>query len=260
MGTDSVHHQKRLASPIAYPMARRGNEKFTFHGDGGARTIKTGIPLGLIIRDSLKLVKNLKELKSVLNKRLVLVDGKPRTSPKFMVGPNDVLSIPSINAYYRLIPWVGRRKIKILAIDEKDSHWKLSIIKNKRSIKGGNTQLNLDDGRNILLRTDKIDGNSPLTDPSTFNTKGTLKIGFKNQEVLDYFPFQLNSPVLIVKGTNTGLSGKLQYIEKRIGKNRSIAIVESGDDRIITAMENIIIVGKEKSEIPLYSAEDKPEN
>ena len=50
------------------------------------------------------------------------------------------------------------------------------------------------------------------------------------------------------------MSGKLSYIEKRIGKNRSIAIVESGEEKIITAMENVIIVGKDKNEIPVFDA------
>jgi small subunit ribosomal protein S4e len=248
MGTDSVRHQKRLAAPISFPIARKPF-KFTFHGQGGARPIKEGIPLGLLIRDHLNLVKNLKELKTVLNKGQVLVDGKPRSSPKWIVGPNDVMSIPSINAYYRLVPWVGRRKIKVVPIDEKDSHWKLSVIKNKTTVKGGLTQLNLDDGRNILLSSDD--------NPEKYSTHGTLKIEVPSQKILDYYPFELNAPVLISKGTNTGLSGNLQYLEKRIGKNRSIAIVESGEDRVITAMENIIIVGKDKIEIPVYKPEDE---
>ena len=251
MGSDSVRHQKRLAAPIAFPIARKPF-KFTFHGDGGARKISEGIPLGLILRDQLKLVRNLKELKSVLTKKQVLVDGKPKTSPRWIVGPNDVLSIPSINAYYRLIPWIGRRRIKIVEIDEKDSNWKLSVIKNKKTIRKGLTQLNLDDGRNIVLPADE--------DPTKYATRGTLKIELPTQKILDYYPFELNSPVLIVKGTNTGLSGNLQYLEKRIGKNRSIAIVESGDDRIITAMENVIIVGKDKIEIPVFEPETESED
>ena len=83
MGTDSKKHQKRLAAPIAYPIARKPY-KFTFHGDGGARRITEGIPLGLILREQLKIVRNHKELKYILNKRQVLVDGKPRTSPAWM--------------------------------------------------------------------------------------------------------------------------------------------------------------------------------
>ena len=251
MGTDSVRHQKRLAAPIAYPIARKPY-KFTFHGDGGARKITEGIPLGLLLRDQLNLVRNVKELKHVLNKRQVLVDGKPRTSPKWIVGPNDVLSIPSVNAYYRLVPWVGRRRIKVLPIEEKDSNYKLSVIKNIRTIRGGLTQLNLDDGRNIVLK--------PEDKPEQYKTHGTLRLELPSQKILAYYPFELNAPVLIAKGTNTGLAGKLQYVEKRIGKNRSIAIVESGDDRIITAMENIIIVGKDKAEIPHFQPGDSAEN
>jgi len=248
MGTDSVRHQKRLAAPLSYPVSRKPY-KYTFHGDAGAHGIKdtTAIPLGLILREMLNIAKTNRELKYILNKRQVFVDGKPKISPRWMVGPNDVLSLPSIDAYYRLIPWVGRRKIKIVPIDKKDSTWKLCVIKNKKVLRGGDLQLNLDDGRNILIKKDDKDFN-------TYNTKGTLKVELPTQKILDYYPFELNSPVLIARGTNTGLSGKLQYIEKRIGKNRSIAIVEAGDEKIITAMENVIIIGKKKSELPVFDA------
>jgi len=253
MGTDSIRHQKRLAAPLSYPIARKPYT-FTFHGDSGAHGIHSNaIPLGLILREQLKLVKNVKELKFILNRKNVLVDGKPRTSPKHMVGVNDVLSMPGINAYYRLIPWVGRRKIKVLAIDKKDSTWKLCVIKNKTTISSGHTQLNLDDGRNIIIKKDE--------NPEQYSTKGTLKIEIPSQKILEYYPFELNTAVLIASGTNTGLSGKLQYIEKRIGKNRSIAIVESEDgNKIITAMENIIIVGKNKPEIPVFKPSENSED
>ncbi|MFV2015692.1 MAG: 30S ribosomal protein S4e, partial [Candidatus Heimdallarchaeota archaeon] len=143
------------------------------------------------------------------------------------------------------------RKIKVLAIEEKESHWKLSVITNIRTIRGKKTQLNLNDSRNILLKADE--------NPEKYSTKGTLKIELPSQKILDFYPFELNSPVIIAKGTNTGLSGNLQYLEKRIGKNRSIAIVESGENRIITAMENIIIIGKDKPEIPVFQPDDESE-
>ena len=257
MGTDSIRHQKRLAAPLSYPIARKPY-KYTFHGDAGAHGIKEGnsIPLGIIMRESLSFAKTKRDLKFILSKRQVFVDGKPKSSPRWMVGPNDVLSLPSIDEYYRLIPWVGRRKIKLVPIEKKDSTWKLCVIANKRNLRGGDLQLNLDDGRNIRIKKgDK--------DYDKYNTKGTLKLEIPSQKILDYYPFELNSPVLIIRGTNTGLSGKLSYIEKRIGKNRSIAIVESteGGEKIITAMENLIIVGKDSIEIPVFDAsKEKEEN
>lgn len=248
MGTDSIRHQKRLAAPLSYPVARKPY-KFTFHGEAGAHGIKEGnaIPLGIVLREILGFAKTRRDLKFILNKRQVLVDNRPIISSRWMIGPNDVLSIPSIDVYYRMTPWVGRRKVKLVPIDKKDSSWKLCVIVNKKTLRGGDLQLNLDDGRNIRIKKDDKDFGK-------YNTKGTLKIEIPSQKILAYYPFELNSPVLIVRGTNTGLSGKLSYIEKRIGKNRSIAIVESGDDKIITAMENIIIAGKDKIEIPVFDA------
>jgi len=256
MGTDSIRHQKRLAAPLSYPIARKPY-KFTFHGEAGSHGIKdtNAIPLGIVLREMLNFAKTKRDLKFILSKKQVYVDGRPVNSPRWLVGPNDVLSIPSIDVYYRSIPWVGRRKVKLVPIDKKDSTWKLCVIKNKRNLRGGDQQLNLDDGRNILIKKDD-------KQYTMYNTKGTLKIELPSQKILDYYPFELNSPVLITRGTNTGLSGKLSYIEKRIGKNRSIAIVEaSNDEKIITAIENIIIVGKKNIEIPVFDGtKDESEN
>lgn len=252
----SKHHQKRLAAPLSFPMERKGL-KFTFHGIAGSRKINEGIPLGLIIRDMLNLASNLKELKYILNNNLVFIDGKPRKDPRYIVGPMDVIEIPSIKQYYRFVPWVGRRKIKLISITKEDSTWKLVSIKSKTNLRGGKLQLNLDDGRNIIINQSEEDKNTKFN-PSIFTTRGTLKIEFISNKILDYYPFDLNSFVLIRKGINTGLTGKLQYLEKRIGKNRSVAIVQSGeDDRIITAMENIFIIGKETTDIPYFI---KPEH
>jgi small subunit ribosomal protein S4e len=253
MGTDSIRHQKRLAAPLSYPIARKPF-KYTFHGEAGAHGIKdtNAIPLGLILRETLGFATSSKELKYILNRRQVFVDGKPKISPRWMVGPNDVLSIPSIDEYYRLTPWVGRRKIKLVPIDKKDSNWKLCVIKNKKTLRGGDIQLNLSDGRNIRITKDDKDF-------SKYVTKGTLKIELPSQKILDFYPFELNSPVLITRGTNTGLSGKLSYVEKRIGKNRSIAIVESSssDEKIITAMENVVIIGKNEAVIPVFEPSEE---
>lgn len=249
------HHQKRLATPITFPMERKGY-KFTFHGIAGAGPIQSGIPLGLIIRDMLKHASNLKELKYILNHGNIYVDGKSRRDPRFIVGPMDIISIPSINMFYRFVPWIGRRKMKLVEIEKEDSMWKLVSIRSKTTVRGGHIQLNLENGRNILLLKDKIDSDNALTDPMTFKTRGTLKIELPSQNILDYYPFELNHYSLIVRGTNTGLTGMLQYIEKRIGKNKSIAIVEGDERRIITAMENVFIIGKETTDLPHYKVGD----
>ncbi|MHA2363372.1 MAG: 30S ribosomal protein S4e [Candidatus Hodarchaeales archaeon] len=260
MGKGSKHHQKRLASPITFPIERK-KYKFTFHGIGGAHKINDGIPLGLIIREMLKYASNLRELKHILHNNQVLVDGIARQDPRFIVGPMDVISIPSIEKYYRLVPWIGRRRIKLVPISKEESLWKLSCIVNKTSVRGGHLQLNLDDGRNILIRkSETMDKDDQFSDPSVFSTRGTLKIEIPSQKILDYYPLELGNHALIIRGTNTGLSGTLQYIEKRIGKNKSIAILQSeaaSENRIITAMENVFIIGKadHDTELPHYNVD-----
>ena len=61
----------------------------------------------------------------------------------------DVVSIPKIDKYYRILPDYKGRLI-LHEIEEKDATFKLAKINNKTTVKGGKTQLNLHDGRNVL--------------------------------------------------------------------------------------------------------------
>ncbi|MHA1982822.1 MAG: 30S ribosomal protein S4e [Candidatus Hodarchaeales archaeon] len=251
-------HQKRLAAPATYQLPRKAM-KFTFHARNGAHSANEGIPLGIVLRDMWGVVGNRKELKYILNTKGVLIDGKPINDSRYIVGPMDIISLPSTNKHYRVIHWQGRRKLNIVEIDEEHSHWKLVRLRNKTIVKHGLTQLNCTSGLNILLK-DKNDEDYDKNwdDPSNYSTKGTIKYDMKNHKVLDFYPFQEGSSVLVTSGVNTGKWGHLQHFEKRIGKNRSICIIKTPKDKqIITAMENLFVIGKDVQELYQYEHEEE---
>ena len=246
-------HQKRLAAPITYQLSRKSNV-FTFHARNGAHAAHEGIPLGIVLRDMWGFVQNRKELKFILNNKEVLVDGKPINDSRYIVGPMDVITIKATNQHFRVLPWTGRRRLNILEIDEEHAHWKLFKILDKTTVRGGDIQLNCTAGRNILLRVNK-EGNykSKFEDPATFVTKGTIKFDLRTNEILDYYPLEEGVPALITAGVNTGIWGTVQHYEKRIGKNKSICILQTPDDKqVITALENVFVIGKDKPELQQY--------
>lgn len=246
-------HQKRLAAPATYQIPRR-EKTFTFHGKPGAHGNSEGIPLGIVFRDILHYAQNRKELKYILNTKGILVDNKAINDTRYVIGPMDVISVPAMKKHYRVLHWQGRRKLNIVEIDEEHSHWKLLKVRSKTTLKHGHTQVNCSSGKNIYLpKSESGKYESKWDDPSTYVTKGTIKYDVENKKVLDFFPFKEGASVLVKAGVNTGKWGHLQHFEKRIGKNRSICMVKTPDEgQIITAMENLFVIGSEQPELFQY--------
>lgn len=244
------HHLKRLAAPITYKIPRKENV-FTFAGKSGTHSYRNGIPLGIIVREIWGFAQNMKELRYILNSNQILVDFVPRKDPRFIVGSMDVISVPALNKHYRAVPWPGRRQLSIQEIDDEHAEFKLIMVQNKTTGKYGNIQLNCTAGINILLKKPENGKYANKWDnPATYTTRGTIKYNLKEHKVMDFYPLNENSPTLIVSGVNTGKWGTLQAFERRIGKNRSQAIIKAPDgSMIVTALENIFIIGSEKPEL-----------
>ncbi len=111
------------------------------------------MPIMIVIRDMLGLCDNASEGVKILSGRDVLVDGRVVTDPKFPVGLMDVVSIPKINQHYRMV--LDRNgKLRLVTVPEGKEKWKLCRIEDKTTVTGGKTQLNLHDGRNVLVEKD----------------------------------------------------------------------------------------------------------
>ena len=242
------NHTKRFNTP-KYIQINKKERTFFYNLRPGPHPKHFSLPLGHILRDILKVTKTGTEARKVIKLGMILVDGKIRKDPRFPVGLMDVLEIPSMGKYFRILPKM-KRGLFPLEIQEKDKDFKLCRIKNKTSLRGGgNVQLNLHDGRNIII---------PLKDPKKpkedkYKTMGVLKIKIPSQEILDYYPLQENSPVLVVSGKNLGMNGIVTKIEKRFGPNASIVKVKTVEDEIHeTAFNYVFTVGKSKPEINLF--------
>ena len=241
-------HTKRFNTP-KYIQINKKERTFFYNLRPGPHPKNYSLPLGHIIRDILKIVKTGTEARKVIKLGMILVDGKVRKDPRFPVGLMDVVEIPELGKYYRILPKM-KRGLFPMEIQEEEKDFKLCRIKNKTSLRGGgNVQLNLHDGRNLII---------PLKDPKKpkedkYKTMGVLKIKIPSQEIVDYYPLKENSPVLVVSGKNLGMNGIVTKIEKRFGPNASIVKVKTVEDEIHeTAFNYVFTVGKVKSEINLF--------
>ena len=75
-------HLKRLAAPRTVRLHRK-EHTWTIKSSPGPHPLEESIPLGLIVRDYLKLCDTYKEVKSIIAGGDVLIDGKSRKNHKF---------------------------------------------------------------------------------------------------------------------------------------------------------------------------------
>jgi len=218
---------KRLNAPKWWPIERK-SEKFTF-ATRGAYKRDQSLPLLVFIRDVLKLADNRREAWDSIKKGDILVDGRKRKDPNFGLGLFSVIEIPSLNKTWRAIPKNG---LSFIEVPEKEAKLKLCKIVDKKSLKGNKTQINLNDGRNILTE-------------EKYSTYDSLLIEVPEQKIVNHVKFVENSLCMIFKGKNAGLIGKIKSIEK----NRILV----GNEKTVEVPKNyVIVVGKEE---PLIKVE-----
>ncbi len=232
-------HQKRLSAPTSWPVARKGSKWIPKILPGGHNK-EYGMPLLILLRDVLKVAASRKEVKYVLEQRFISVDGKVRSKENLPVGHMDVVYISSMDKAYR-IQLHTSHKLIAKEISGDAVGYKICKVTGKRNIRGGNTQVSLYDGRNILLeKGDKmIDEIRPL---------GSIKITLPDQEIKEILPLEEGARAMVTEGRHQGRIGKILEITTRYGAKASEVILEDeeGDnDRFTTALDYIYIISSD---------------
>jgi small subunit ribosomal protein S4e len=232
----SRKHLKRFKAPKMWPIHVK-EETWTTKTSAGPHALNESIPLVMVLRDILGVANNAREAKIILNNGDVLVDGTARKDHRFPVGFMDVISIPKINKYYRVLPdYKGR--LVLHEIDEKDSNFKLVSIKNKTTIKGGKTQLNLHDGRNVLSEDE-------------YKTGDVLLLEIPEQNISDSIQFEEGSLGLITGGKHIGELGRINTITVTKSSKSNTVLMETDEGSFLTLTKYVFVIGKDKPVISL---------
>src|SRR5688500_4380239 len=145
-------HMKRIAAPRALILPRK-EKKWVYKVSPGAHPVQRSVPLAVLVRDHLHLCETGREARRIIGAGDVLVDGTIRRDHKYAVGLMDVVSIPKTKQTFRLLLDHHARLVPV-EIKAQEAGWKFAQIANKTTITGGKCQINLHDGRNILLPKD----------------------------------------------------------------------------------------------------------
>ncbi|HET6405769.1 MAG TPA: 30S ribosomal protein S4e [Candidatus Thermoplasmatota archaeon] len=228
---------KRLASPRAWKIAKKGS-KWVPKPAPGKHSIERSVPLGVVMRDYLGLVDTMVEAKRVLGNREILVDGRIATSHKTPLGLMDVVSVPKMEKNYRVvIDHHGR--VVLAEIPAAQAAWKLCRIQNKSVVKGAKLQLNLHDGRNVLVKE------------SNYKTGDVVKISLPDQKIVGHYAFGNGMTALLTGGSHVGELAKVKQEEQIRSPTPNLVSVQSGSEEFSTIKPYVFLVGKDKPEIQL---------
>ena len=223
MGSPS--HLKRLAMPRSWPLPRKTNIWVT-RARSGAHALERCMPINVVLRDVLGVARSTREVRRILHDGLVKVDGRVVKDYKRGVGLMDVLSVG--NDDYRRCVLDTNGKLRYRRISAEEATYKVCRIENKVTVKGGKTQLNLHDGRNIL--TDSA---------SQYKTGDSVKISLPDQEIIDHIVFGEGTKCYLVGGVHIGsMSSVTSYIVKRSSMPNEVEF-----DGFGTIARNVFAIG-----------------
>ncbi|MFH1785044.1 MAG: 30S ribosomal protein S4e [Candidatus Micrarchaeota archaeon] len=221
-------HLKRIASPKAVPVHNRKETTWMIKAIGGPHKKKHAIPLGVLVRDVMKIATTLREVRRVLSNRLVLVDGSVRTDEKFPVGLMDVVSFKKSEKNYRVV--VDRKgRLVPIEINKEKAEMKICRVVKKHTITGGKLNFTFHDGKNLIGDNHVSVGDSVLISIPD----GKMKTHLKREK---------GSRCLIMEGTHAGKIVTLKDIVERKGGKPSEAHVLENDEEFITVAKYLFVV------------------
>src|SRR6056297_2191201 len=208
-------HQKRLSVPKSWPVERK-TETFTVKAESGPHG-EDGVPLLVLLRDVLGYVGSRKEARYALEEGTVLVNGDEGVAEDRPIGMFDILAFTEREESYRVFPDEGGR-LALTEVDAESADSKLGKIEDKTKVAGGQTQLNLHDGQNLLVE-----------DENEYDSGDSIVIANDGDDIVAHFPYQEGSLVTAVRGAHAGEVGEVTEINVTPGSGSNNVAVETDD-------------------------------
>lgn len=234
-------HIKSFGAPAFWPILRKAY-KWTVKTSPGPHPINRSVPLLIVVRDFMGLAETSGEARKIIAEGNIRIDGRVRKDYKFPVGIMDVIEVVKTGEYFRVLP-VPTKVLGLLPISEDEASFKLCRIENKTTVKGGHIQLNLHDGRNVLIRVS--DPRNSAED--VYETLGTVKLSLRDGKIEEYYPVKESSVAIIVGGKNVGRVAKILKIYEGVRHYRKqVQLSDFKGSEFFTTLDKVFVLGSEK--------------
>lgn len=233
-------HLKRLAAPSTWPITKKGL-KWIKRPYPGSHSFEHGLTMDTFLKDMLRIAKSSREVRVILNHKEVLVNGRRVKEVKFMVGLFDVIELKEAKETYRIM--IDMKGLKVHPISGDETKLKPARVAGKTLLGKDKVQINLGDGRNLLLKKDD------------YAVGDTLFIDLTNGKVAHHIKLEGGSLIMLISGKHVGMTGSVVEVS-----GGTIVVEREDKTRFETKKGYAFAIGKEKPLLallgtPMKSAE-----
>ena len=230
-------HLKRLFAPKDWMLSKLTGV-YAPRPSAGPHKLRECLPLLIILRNRLKYALTGAEASMILRQRLVNVDNKGRTDPKYPAGFMDVIEIPKTGEAFRVMYDVKGR-FTLIKIKDQEADIKLCKVTNVWTTTGRVPVVTTHDGKRIRYPDPKLN----IGDSFVYNLK-TNKIG-------QIYKFKAGRIAMLTGGANRGRIGEIVDIERHPGAFDIAHLKDSNGLEFATRTRNVFILGDKPEAIPV---------
>ncbi len=220
---------KRLSAPKSWRLHRKAR-MFTIKPSPGPQKYEHALALTIVLRDLLKEVRTTRECKKVLAEGKILINGKPRKDHRFSVGIFDIISILPMNEYYIML-YDKTGHLYAQKTSKEDADHKVVKIIGKTMLPGKKIQINLFDGRNLLI------------DKGDYIVGDTVVLSADNK-IKKHLKFEKGATIYLIGGKHKGTIGTLEEIKPMEGIQPDRIIFKTKEGKIETLQDYAYIIEK----------------
>ncbi|MDQ3851362.1 MAG: 30S ribosomal protein S4e [Thermoproteota archaeon] len=221
---------KRQLAPTFWAIKRKEGE-FVMRVNPGPHPRKRAYPLGIVLRDVLKVASTGYEVDRILKANKVKVDGVIRRDPNFAIGLMDVVEL-AMGQTYRMVPKNGV-SLSPIAIEDAEKALKLIKITSKTTIRAKKMQYGFHDSKTLISDQNLKVGDSCVVSLPAVN-------------IANHIAFEKGATALIITGENAGAVGKIEDIQDGVFSLPKRALISFDDKSVELPVEMVMAVGTDR--------------
>mmetsp|Transcript_16309 Transcript_16309/g.18470 ORF Transcript_16309/g.18470 Transcript_16309/m.18470 type:complete len:261 (+) Transcript_16309:158-940(+) len=223
-------HLKRINAPHHWMLDKMGGI-WAPRPSTGPHKLRQCLPVILILRERLKYALNSREVLTICKNKLVKVDGKVRTDPRFPAGFMDVVTLEKAKESFRLLHDTKGRYV-LHRLDKEEAKFKLCKVVSSRTGTKKVPMITTHDGRTIRY-----------PDP-VIKVDDTIKLDLESGKITKVLKFEVGNLVAITKGRNCGRIGTLVSRDRHPGSFDIIYVKDSTGHTFATRMSSAFVIGE----------------
>jgi small subunit ribosomal protein S4e len=235
---------KRLVAPKSWVLSKMGGT-WAPRPSTGPHKLRESLPLTIALRNRLKYALTRREVIMIVMRRLVEVDGKPRTDTNYPAGLMDVIRISKVNEVFRVLYDIKGRYVLHELKDQKEASFKLcrvmNVSKANKATIGHNPFVPGQAGAIPFLVTH--DGRTIRYPDPVIKKHDTIIYDFKTSKITGHLKFDVGNLAMVTKGANVGRVGVIQSREKHPGSFDIVHLKDKKGNPFATRQANVFVIG-----------------